>query len=56
MDKNNIKKIYIYIYTHIVANTSAIWQHASYTTNHLLAAKREPYQKAHLLMEEKQVR
>ena len=35
-----------------MANTGAIWQHAAHNQPiyHLLAAKRDPYQKLYLLM------
>ena len=50
MDRNN-KKIFLKIYKRIMANTNAIWQHPTHTTNrHLLAAKQQPSQKVYLFL------
>ena len=37
------------LYKCIIANTSVIRQHAAHTIDQLLAAKQEPYKKAHLV-------
>ena len=49
MDRCN--KFFLTVYKCWTANTSAIWQHAAYTSDQLLllAAKQEPYKKAYLL-------
>ena len=49
MDRS--RKRFKIVYNCITTNTSAIWQHAAHSPANLLllAAKQEPYRKAHLL-------